>query len=141
MLIASTEIAKAMSNPLALFLICWLVWVPASCLAEEPLPPSGDVPDWQLSLHDWRLRVEDARQRAEAFIADARTRQTETLPSMDDQANAMDDRLMNDENLQPGDIVSTSKGLFVFVGRRDSPRTPGDFQPVETIQSANTVRK
>lgn len=124
------ESAKAMSNPLALLLICSLAWIPVSCLAEEPSASSGDTPDWQLSLHSWRQRVEDARRRTDEFVAEARSRQRETSPLMDDQAKAIDDRLINDDNLQPGDIISTSKGLLVFVGRGDSPRTPDDFQPV-----------
>lgn len=131
-----------MSRPLAVLLICWLVWIPASCLADEPVS-TGDTPDWELSLNHWRQRVEDARQRTEAFIADARSRQTESsAPVTDDVVSAIDQRIMNDDNLQPGDIVATGRGLLVFTGRVDSPRTPEDFQPVpETVQPAGTARR
>ncbi len=113
---------------LAVWALCWLAWVPAFCFAEEPA--SDDYPDAQLSDTHWRQRVEDARRRTEAFVAGARSRQTEApARSAEDDAKAADERIMNDDSLQRGDIISTSKGLLVFMGRSDSERTPGDFQP------------
>jgi hypothetical protein len=38
---------------------------------------------------------------------------------------------MNDPSLQRGDIIATSQGFFVFVGRDTEERQPGDFLPTE----------
>jgi hypothetical protein len=40
------------------------------------------------------------------------------------------ERLLNDDSLQRGDIVSTKKGMFVYQGRPDQPRREQDFVPI-----------
>jgi hypothetical protein len=37
---------------------------------------------------------------------------------------------MNDAGLKPGDIVSTSHGFLVFIGRDGAERRPDDFQRI-----------
>jgi hypothetical protein len=36
---------------------------------------------------------------------------------------------MNDPSLQQGDIIATSQGFIVFVGRDSERHEPGDFLP------------
>jgi len=46
---------------------------------------------------------------------------------MADQEQIASERVLNDGSLEPGDIVSTNKGLFVFKGRSDQERRESDF--------------
>jgi len=43
-------------------------------------------------------------------------------------------RVLNDDTLQPGDIVSTDKGFFVFLGRSGTDEPTADFVPVTPRQ-------
>jgi hypothetical protein len=40
---------------------------------------------------------------------------------------------MNDPSLKRGDIVSTSKGFLVFVGREEGNRQASDFEPATEL--------
>lgn len=98
------------------------------------LQPSGygfaqdleNFPDAALTSEQWQQRVQDARRRSEEFVANART-QTADPPSDKEDAEAADQRAMNDPSLQRGDIIATSQGFLVFVGRDSEERQPGDF--------------
>ena len=136
------ETAKAMLRLLTTLLICGAAWLPAYGLADES-DSTDDTSGWQLSPHHWHQRVEDARRRTEAFVAAARSRQTETSPPIThDEASAADQRIMNDDNLRPGDVVATSKGLFVFVGRSEGQHAPDDFKLVQdAAQLTGTAKR
>jgi hypothetical protein len=95
-------------------------------LAQEP----ESVADSTLTLEQWQQRVEDARQRTEAFVANARNRTADPPPSEVEDAEVADQRAMNDPSLQPGDIVATSRGFLIFVGRDKDERRTSDFLPV-----------
>jgi len=71
--------------------------------------------------------VEEARRRSQEFVANART-QTLILAPPDEERQEKEaaDRATNDPSLQQGDIVATSKGFVVFVGR-DEQHKPSDF--------------
>jgi hypothetical protein len=98
--------------------------------AQEP----ESLTDSTLTLEQWQQRVQDARQRSEAFVANARNR-TADPPSLEkEDAEAADQRAMNDPSLQPGDIVATSRGLLIFVGRDKDERRTGDFLPAPNPQ-------
>ena len=94
--------------------------------AQELLEHS---PDSELTGEQWQLRVQDARRRSEEFVAKARTQTADPPPSDRAEAEAADRRPMNDPSLQRGDIIATSQGLLVFVGRDSDERQPGDFIP------------
>jgi hypothetical protein len=119
-----------MSLRTPLLVIAWLLLAPAmECLAQE----LENFPGSALTREPWLQRVEDARRRSEEFVANARTQMAD-LPSSDkEDAEAADQRAMNDPSLQLGDIVSTSKGLLVFVGRSEEHR-PSDFLPAPNPQ-------
>jgi hypothetical protein len=53
----------------------------------------------------------------------------EPLQDIEDDIKAADARALNDPSLKRGDIVSTSKGFFVFVGRDETERQQSDFLP------------
>ena len=98
---------------------------------DAPLAPAAastndDFADSALTREQWFERIENARRRSEEFVAKARVQPMDPLPRDFAQREASE-RVMNDPSLQPGDIVSTDKGLFVFVGR-DEERKPGDFR-------------
>jgi hypothetical protein len=100
----------------------------ACCLAQEP----ENFPDSTLTAEQWQQRVQDAHRRSEEFIANARARTADPPPSGNtgkEDAEAIDQHAMNDPSLQPGDIIATSKGFLVFVGRDSDARQPSDFVP------------
>jgi hypothetical protein len=103
-----------------------------SGLAQEP----EGVSDSTLTPEQWQQRVQDARQRSEAFVANARNRTADPPSSEQDDAEAADQRVMNDPSLQPGDIVATSKGFLIFVGRDKDERRIHDFLPAPNPKRA-----
>jgi hypothetical protein len=120
-----------MKIPPAVLVVAWsLATSSAGCLAQE----LEDFPDSSLSSEQWRQRVQDARRRSEEFVARARTQTADPAPSDRQDAEAADQRAMNDPSLQRGDIIATSKGFLVFVGRDSKERQPGDFLPAPTPQ-------
>jgi lysozyme family protein len=86
-------------------------------------------PDAALTSGQWQQRVQDARRRSEEFVENARTQTADPPPSDKEDAKAADQRAMNDPSLQRGDIIATSQGFFVFVGRDTEERQPSDFVP------------
>jgi hypothetical protein len=109
----------------ALLVTSWLLASSTCGLAQEP----ESVADSTLTLEQWQQRVQDARQRSEAFVANARNRTADPPSSETEEAEAADQRAMNDPSLQPGDIVATSQGFLIFVGRDKDERRIGDFLP------------
>jgi hypothetical protein len=113
-----------------LMAICFLPVLPTPGSAQDPPQTSQDDPDTSLTEPQWRKRVEDARARSEEFVANARARMADPLQSDEEDAKAADQRALNDPSLKPGDIVSTSTGLLVFVGPEDPESERRDFRPV-----------
>lgn len=110
------------------------VSVPLSCLAQsdpEPalsdyLPPSEP----EVSRDEWRQRIEDARRRAKEVSRERREHPELYKPVPEDPDLVATERLLRDDSLQRGDIVTTKKGMFVYQGRSDQPRRDQDFVPV-----------
>jgi hypothetical protein len=48
-------------------------------------------------------------------------------PTVDEIAEEATRRILEDSSLQPGDIISTNRGLFRFQGDPDKERKPDDF--------------
>lgn len=107
---------------------------PLSCLAQsdpEPavsdyLPPSEP----EVSRDEWRQRIEDARRRAKEVSRERREHPELYKPVPEDPDLVATERLLRDDSLQRGDIVTTKKGMFVYQGRSDQPRRDEDFVPV-----------
>lgn len=107
-------------------LLAWsLLALAGYCFAQS----LEDFPDSALTKEQWQQRVQDARRRSEEFVASARTQTADPAPSDKEDAKAADQRAMNDPSLQRGDIIATSQGFFVFVGRDSEERQPADFLP------------
>ena len=114
-----------------------MLWTMALLVGWSLLQPSGyclaqdleSFPDAALTSEQWQQRVQDARRRSEEFVAKARTQTADPAPSDKQDAEAADQRAMNDPSLQRGDIIATSQGFLVFVGRDSEERQPGDFVP------------
>ena len=90
------------------------------CIAQEV----ERFPDSELTGEQWQQRLQDARRRSEEFVAKAAD-----PPSDKVDAEAADQRAMNDPSLQRGDIIATSQGFLVFIGRDSDERQPSDFVP------------
>jgi hypothetical protein len=107
----------------ALSIAVFLAASSASCFGQT----ADDYPDSALTREQWQQRLEDARRRSEEFVANARARTVEP-PQHDEKAAEAAERAMNDPTLQRGDIIATSKGFLVFMGRVEEHR-PDDFKP------------
>lgn len=107
------------------------------CFADDV----DDFADAALTREQWQQRVEAARRRTQDFLANPR--QPTDAPSPHDQREAeAADRIVKDPTLRQGDIVSTGRGLFVFVGRDEEHRS-SDFlpMPAQPLQSGPRLLK
>jgi hypothetical protein len=111
-----------------LMAVCLLPMLPPQGSAQDAQQDLQDASDSSLTEQQWRKRVEDARARSEDFVANARTRMADPVQPDEEDIKAADQRAMNDPSLKPGDIISTSKGFLVFVGREDGERQLSDFR-------------
>lgn len=112
-----------------------VAWALSASAVQSIAQEFDGLPDSVLTGAEWQQRVQEARRRSEEFVANARTQTANPLPSEKEDAEAADRRAMNDPSLQPGDIVSTSQGFVVFVGREGEEHHPGDFRPAPHPQS------
>ncbi|MCK1269290.1 hypothetical protein IVB36_25265 [Bradyrhizobium sp. 35] len=107
---------------------------PPSCFAQtEPEPSVSDYlppSEPEVSRDEWRQRIEDARRRAKELSRERRDHPELYKPVPEDPDLVATERLLNDDSLQRGDIVSTKKGMFVYQGRPDQPRRERDFVPI-----------
>lgn len=112
-------------------LLCALTIVPG--IAQDA-PGSADGTDGtqsEVSRQEWLERVQEARRRAKEAAVEHRLHPERYTPSPADAARIASERILNDDSLQPGDIVSTDKGLFVFRGSADQPPKSEDFVPLQ----------
>lgn len=107
---------------------------PCFCLAQaEPEPSLSDFlppSEPEVSRDEWRQRIEDARRRSKEVARERREYPELYKPIPEDPDLVATERLLRDDSLQPGDIVATKKGMFVYQGRSDQPRRDQDFVPV-----------
>jgi hypothetical protein len=107
---------------------------PLACLAQsEPEPSLSDYlppSEPEVSRDEWRQRIEDARRRAKEVSRERREHPELYKPIPEDPDLVATERLLRDDSLQRGDIVTTKKGMFVYQGRSDQPRRDQDFVPV-----------
>lgn len=118
---ASEGVAMALQIT-ALLIAALLAAMATCCVAQETDPPL----DFVLTREQWQQRLEDARRRSEEFVANARARTT-APPQSDPKDAEATERAMHDPTLQRGDVIATSKGFLVFIGR-DEERRPDHFR-------------
>jgi hypothetical protein len=125
-------------NIIPLLALAFLVAAPARGFAEELRQvfqqDLSDFSDTTLTPQQWRQRVEDARRQSEAFVAQARSHTIDSIQFDQENVELTDQLAMNDPSLKPGDIVSTSHGLLVFIGRDGAERRPNDFERIPQAQ-------
>lgn len=100
---------------------------------SEPGPSLSDYlppKEPEVSRDEWRQRIEDARRRAKEVSRERREHPELYKPVPEDPDLVATERLLRDDSLQRGDIVTTKKGMFVYQGRSDQPRRDQDFVPV-----------
>ena len=99
-----------------------------ACLAQEVTAPAIDEPaPPEISREGWQARIMEARRRAKETVAERRANPEPYVTIPEDPERIATERVLNDESLQRGDIVSTKNGLFVYQGRGDQPRRDSDF--------------
>jgi len=105
----------------------------APCLAQDatsaPFVAEDAMPE--ISRDEWRDRVREAKRRAREAAIERRAHPELFLPPPPEDPDIIaSERVLRDDSLQFGDIVATKKGLFVFRGRGDQPRSEADFVPL-----------
>lgn len=95
-----------------------------SSMTESPIFETAPS---EPSREEWRERVQAARQKAREIALERRNHPELYFVPEQDQERVATDRVLSDQSLQPGDIVSTKKGLFIFRGHPDQPRKNEDF--------------
>jgi hypothetical protein len=85
---------------------------------------TGYLPE--MSREDWQARVNASRAQAE-LMRHERRRFAIEQPTAEEIAERNSRRILEDDSLLPGDIVSTDRGLFQFRGSSDRNRRSDDF--------------
>jgi hypothetical protein len=91
------------------------------CHAEEPF---NDLS--QMSREQWRARVQSSREQAATARRERRSFISQP-PTPEEVAEEASRRVLEDDSLRPGDVVSTNRGFFRFQGPLDRERRPDDF--------------
>ncbi|CCD92779.1 conserved exported hypothetical protein [Bradyrhizobium sp. ORS 375] len=110
------------TNPLLAVCLVLSMAGPAVVAAEELVAPGAEdrlSPDSMISRDAWRQKVQQARERAEQARRESAARPREPAPPPPSPEQFATERVLGDETLQAGDVVSTGKGLFLFRGRSD----------------------
>ena len=95
---------------------------PSGSVAQIPL--ADDLPE--VTREEWRARVRASRERAHLMRREGRGFMPQA-PTPQEIAEEASRRVLEDDSLRPGDIVSTSRGLFEFRGAPGGERTNGYF--------------
>jgi len=80
----------------------------------------------QMSREQWRARVQSSRERAETARRERRSFMPRP-PTPEELAEEASRRVLEDDSLRPGDVVSTNRGFFRFQGPPDGERRRDDF--------------
>lgn len=119
-------------------LACIMVLSCLSSARTQDNTAASTTSDHELSSGQWRARVEASRKASENFVARAlsssRDNFNDDFDPDKERARMSEERVLNDDTLRSGDIISTRKGLFVFKGGDpERARQPGDFVPLGTV--------
>lgn len=86
-------------------------------------------PQPEMSRQEWLNTVNEATRRAKQIAIERRLHpELYKLPPEDPDAIATE-RALNDESLEPGDIVATKHGFLVFRGKSGEGRRQDEFAP------------
>ncbi|TPQ30216.1 hypothetical protein C2U70_27120 [Bradyrhizobium guangdongense] len=103
--------------------------------SEEPSPETPTIetlpsPDSSLSREDWKRRIDNARKRSAQARQEWRLNAPLRRFVPEPPEKIATRRVLSDDTLQPGDIVSTDKGFFLFRGWSDADRQTPDLAPL-----------
>ena len=84
----------------------------------------------EISREQWIAHVQETRRKLQGAAAERRKNFVPEVPSRADEERRASERVLSDDSLQQGDIVSTDRGLFVFRGQPDRERSSADFVPL-----------
>ena len=91
----------------------------------------GDVaPQSEMSREQWIAHVQETRRKVQEAAAERRRNFVPEVPSQADEERRASERVLMDDSLQQGDIVSTDRGLFLFRGQPDRERRSADLFPL-----------
>ena len=96
--------------------------VSSFCAAEERFDKDPSV----MSRTEWQAQVDSSRERAKIARRERRN-YVPRAPTVEEIAAKASKRVLEDESLRPGDIISTDRGLFRFQGYRNGERGTEDF--------------
>ena len=99
---------------------------PRHCVAQDELESDQML----ISREQWRAHVEEARRRVDRMRREGRSFATPTESAADTRDEVFQ-RLLDDDGLRPGDIVSTNRGMLIFKGRSLKEPAPTDFAPID----------
>ncbi|WFU70990.1 hypothetical protein [Bradyrhizobium sp. CB2312] len=102
----------------------------AGSAAESEASDLVASPDSHISREDWKRRIGEARSRAEQARREWRLNAPLRTFVPDPPEKIATERVLSNDTLQPGDIVSTDKGFFVFRGRSGTDGQAADFVPI-----------
>ena len=121
---------RARSAFIATLVIAWLCGGAAAqnAASEGGAPSAPERRDDPTESPSWRDRVAAARERHAAWLACVSAKLSSCAPTPSEEREDPMERLLNDDTLRPGDIVSTPEGLKVFRGQAGAPHRLEDFQ-------------
>jgi len=79
-----------------------------------------------MSREQWQARIKAARERSDTVRRERRFF-VPPQPTAEELAEELSRRVLEDDSLRPGDVVSTNRGLFRYQGAPDRERKPDDF--------------
>jgi hypothetical protein len=97
---------------------------------ERVMPDSNDNPEAVISRDEWKRRVEQGRARIQEARRELRRGRRAFRESSESPEKIATKRVLNDDTLEPGDIVATDKGLFLFRGKSSAVGQPNEFVPL-----------
>lgn len=99
--------------------------------SERPVRDGAISTDWM--PQSWQQDIEEKRWRLRNEAMLRRVRPPEPLrPTIEEQARVASEQVFSDSTLARGDIIVTTKGLFVFKGQKSERRAPDDFEAVQS---------
>ena len=112
-----------MKSRAASIAMCGLtVLISMRCAAQEE--PEQDRS--QINREQWQAQIKIARERSE-IARRAHRLFVPPPPTPEELAEEASRRILEDDSLRPGDVVSTNRGLFRFQGTPDGERKSDDF--------------
>jgi hypothetical protein len=102
-----------------------------SSLQDNPVRESPISTEWTPQIWQQHVASERSRVRREALLRSPRPPKP-VWPTVEEQARRASEEAFSDSTLERGDIIVTTKGFFVFKGRRSEQRLPDDFEAVSS---------